>query len=320
MGVVAFCGADWSTTSWSPVAALAGESVETDEGIENPLKLSAKTSQFTARARSRQVSEHKYNKTAIRFELRFENAEQERASLLSTFQPFLNTTTFMSLHLEAFRTGPLDNNEFLLWDDASRELVVIDPSLGGDASLLRAHALHAQGVTPHEIWLTHGHFDHVYGVARWQQEFAEVFPDAHLPVRMHSADAFLLARLREQSLWFGVPAPDSFALDANWEDEQSVRVGDALGRVLHVPGHSPGSVAFYFPDEKLVISGDVLFRGSIGRVDLPGASAQDLSFSLRRLTSLPQQTRVWPGHGDSTTVSEELLNNPYCRFEFRAPQ
>lgn len=218
----------------------------------------------------------------------------------------------MSLHLESFRTGPLDNNEYLLWDDATRELVIVDPSIGGDASLGRAQELVAQGIVPREIWLTHGHFDHVYGVPRWKSAF-------DVPIRLHPADEFLLARLREQSLWFGLPAPSAFAPDATFQDGQTIYLGEHAAQVMLLPGHSPGSVAFHFAAHAFVVSGDVLFRGSIGRVDLPGASARDLNASLRRLTSLPAATRVLPGHGDASTVAQELQNNPYCRFAFHAP-
>jgi glyoxylase-like metal-dependent hydrolase (beta-lactamase superfamily II) len=212
----------------------------------------------------------------------------------------------MALHVESWVGGPLSNNIYLLWDEASGQAVLIDPSIESEPARERLRALEQNGVRLQAIWNTHGHFDHIYDNARWKQEYS-------VPLLMHSADEFLLEYLREQSLWFGLEAPATVRPDADLNGVDELHVGEYSARVLHTPGHSPGSVAFWFPEEKLCISGDVLFQGSVGRTDLPGASTAELAESLRRLSALPPDTRILPGHGAATTIAAELASNPHCR-------
>ncbi len=212
----------------------------------------------------------------------------------------------MSLRIETFVVGPLPNNLYLLIDDEAREAVVVDPSVGSEAALERMRELQKQGVKLAAIWNTHGHFDHIYDNAAWKSEF-------DVALGMHPADLFWTQRLREQALWFGLPTPESVAPDFGFEDGQIARVGTHAARVMHTPGHSPGSVSFLFQDQNVCISGDVLFRGSVGRTDLPGCSMEELNRSLKLLSELPAQTRILSGHGDATTISEEMKTNPFCR-------
>lgn len=207
----------------------------------------------------------------------------------------------MGLRIETFVVGPLPNNLYLLLDDQAREAVVVDPSIGSEAALERMRELQKQGVKLAAIWNTHGHFDHVYDNAAWKSEF-------DVPLGMHDGDLFWTQRLREQALWFGLPTPQSVAPDFSFEDGQIVRVGTHAARVMHTPGHSPGSVSFLFEDQNACVSGDVLFRGSVGRTDLPGCSVEELRLSLKRLSELPAPTRILSGHGDATTIGEEMTN------------
>lgn len=219
----------------------------------------------------------------------------------------------MSLNIEMFRAGPLDTNVFLLWDAVAREAILVDPSIAADDALERTRQLGTEGIALVAIWNTHGHFDHIYDNARWKGEFS-------VPLFAHPDDEFLLSRLREQSLWFGLEAPDTVIAEEALYEGQTLHVGSHAAQVLWVPGHSPGSVAFYFAAEGVVIGGDVLFRGSIGRVDLPGGSARTLQESLQRLLALPSETQVLPGHGEPTTVAYEREHNPYFRYASRVPQ
>lgn len=218
----------------------------------------------------------------------------------------------VSLQLETFVVGPLPNNLYLLRDDQAREMVVIDPSIESQIALERARALQAEGFRLTQIWNTHGHFDHIFDNAVWQAAF-------EAPISMHRDDEFWRERLREQALWLQLPAPQIVATNTFFEDGQIVSVGNHSAKVLHTPGHSPGSVSFFFEAEKLCVSGDVLFRGSVGRTDLPGCSSPALRQSLQILTALPPATRILPGHGEATTIEAEKQDNPYCRFTFRAP-
>ncbi len=209
-----------------------------------------------------------------------------------------------SLHLETFRCGPLDNNLYLLLDREARQAVVIDPSIGGDAALRTAQKWRDQGIQLSAIWNTHGHFDHVYDNAKWKTEF-------DVPLVAHPADASFLEHLREQSLWFGLPAPEIVAADQTFHDGQIVGVGTHRATVLELRGHSPGSVGFDFG--AFIISGDVLFKDSVGRTDLPLCSEADLAASVRRMFELAPPTRVLPGHGPQTSIEAEKRDNLVAR-------
>jgi len=213
----------------------------------------------------------------------------------------------VSLYIESFEIGPFPNNLYLLIDQKAREVVVIDPSIDSDAAIARIQELEKEGITLKAIWNTHGHLDHVYDNERWK----ELFP---VPISMHQDDVFLLEHLREQAIWLGLPQVNPVTPDLFFEDGQTVSIGQHTAQVLHTPGHSPGSVSLYFADEKIVFVGDVLFRGSVGRTDLPGCSSAQLQESLKRLAALPADTRVLTGHGEETTIADELATNPYLDF------
>ena len=212
----------------------------------------------------------------------------------------------MSLFIETFVVGPLPNNLYLLRDDVAREIVVVDPSMDSEIARDRVLELQHDGYKLAAIWNTHGHFDHITDNARWKKEF-----DA--PLLMHRDDEWLLETLPDTSAMFGFKEPQ-IALPDTWlEEGQILHVGAHQCRVLVLPGHSPGSVAFYFADENLCVSGDVLFRNSAGRTDLPRGDIEILRHSLARLCELPDNTRILPGHMDETTIGAEKRSNPYCR-------
>lgn len=207
---------------------------------------------------------------------------------------------------EGWSCGPLSTNAWLLSDSGARQMLLIDPAIQSQAALARARHLGGQGFEMIAIWNTHGHFDHVYDNALWKSAF-------EAPLALHSDDAFFLEHLREQSLWFGLPAPEEVAPNQDWKGTESAQFSGRQVQVLHTPGHSPGSVSFYFEAENLLICGDVLFQNSVGRTDLPQSSAQDLKSSLQVLVALPPETLVLPGHGPATTIGEELQHNPILK-------
>ena len=212
----------------------------------------------------------------------------------------------MSLIIETFVVGPLPNNLYLLRDDIAREIVVVDPSMNSDAAINRVLELQRDGYKLSAIWNTHGHFDHIYDNARWKSHF-------DVPLLMHRDDEWLLETLPDTSAMFGFDEPQIAQPDSWIEAGQTLSVGAHACRVLDVPGHSPGSVAFYFSDDNVCISGDVLFRNSAGRTDLPRCDIEILRHSLSRLCELPDATRILPGHMEETTIGEEKKSNPYCR-------
>ena len=196
----------------------------------------------------------------------------------------------------------METNSFLLWQ--GREAVIIDPSIGAGELLEKMRALQNEGIRLVAIWNTHGHIDHVYDNAVWKAEFGA-------PVYCHPADHFFLERLREQSLFFGLAQPEVVPPDELLREGQTLKVGELEVKVLELPGHSPGSVAFEF--DGYLISGDVIFRDSYGRVDLPGANASHLAKSLARVLQMAPQTQILCGHGEFTEVATEAKTNAAAR-------
>jgi hydroxyacylglutathione hydrolase len=215
----------------------------------------------------------------------------------------------MSRLVRAFPVGPLAANCVLLADDAVREALVVDP--GGNAALIE-QALAELQLRCVLILNTHAHIDHVGANAelkRW----------SGAPLRQHAADLPLYERLDLQAQWLSglLDEPEAAPIDGDLADGTTLRVGALEVRVLHTPGHSPGSVCLFseVADEPpLLIAGDTLMAGGVGRTDLPGGSWDDLSHSLRtRLLTLPDRTRVICGHGPETTIGRERRGNPFLQ-------
>lgn len=191
----------------------------------------------------------------------------------------------------------------LLWCDETGHAAVVDP--GGEQERVLA-TIQEVGVEPVKVLLTHGHLDHVGGVA----ELAE---SLDLPIEgPHRNDDFLLASLPDQSRMFGVPEVRSFSPERWLEDGDLVRIGALELRVIHCPGHSPGHVVFCDETSRLAQVGDVLFQGSIGRTDLPRGNHQELLDSIRRrLFPLGDDVRFIPGHGPMSSFGDERRSNPF---------
>ncbi|WP_347241408.1 MBL fold metallo-hydrolase [Thermus sp.] len=191
--------------------------------------------------------------------------------------------------------GPLQENAYLV--ETREGPVLIDP---GDEPEKLFALFRETGLTPRAILLTHAHFDHVGAVA-------PLVETLDLPVYLHPLDLPLYegADLAARAWGFTIPKPP---LPVRPLEEGARLFGF---HVLHLPGHSPGHVAFHDPEGAQVFSGDLLFRGSIGRYDLPGADPQALFRSLKRLLALPPKTRVHPGHGPGTSLGLEARTNPF---------
>ncbi len=201
------------------------------------------------------------------------------------------------MEVRSLTVGPLAENAYLVWQGAKG--VLVDP---GDEAGRILEAVRAAGFTPEAILLTHAHFDHLGAVAPLAEALG-------LPVYLHAADLPLYQRAPEIAAGWGltVPPPPE---PAGFLDQGDEVFGLA---VLHLPGHSPGHLAFYRAEDGFVLSGDLLFRGGIGRYDLPGADRTALFASLRRLLALPGATRVLPGHGPATTLAAERAANPFLK-------
>lgn len=198
--------------------------------------------------------------------------------------------------------GQFVENCYLVVDEAAGECAVVDP---GEEPGLILHKLAATGAKPVAIWLTHAHLDHVLGVPR-------VAAETGAPVWLHPADRPLYDAVPEQAAWFGLAAPALPPPDREFAHGETVRVGGVVFEVRHTPGHSPGSVCLVGSGVGVVLGGDVLFAGSIGRTDLPGGDFDTLIGSIEReLLSLPDGTIVYTGHGPETTVGRERRSNPF---------
>jgi hydroxyacylglutathione hydrolase len=210
--------------------------------------------------------------------------------------------------LETFPVGPLRCNCTILGDEVTREAMVVDPGddLPEILSRLQQHRL-----TVRQIVVTHAHIDHVGGAARLKKITGA-------PVFLNQQDLDLLGMMEMQAGWLGVPTPEIAAPDVSADDGLVIGLAGLQAEVLHTPGHTQGSICLLFPEQQLLLAGDTLFAGSIGRTDLPGGDGRQILRSLRsRLLVLPEATRVVPGHGRETTIGEEKQSNPFFQPEFR---
>ena len=210
--------------------------------------------------------------------------------------------------LESFPVGPLQCNCTILGDEVTHEAMVVDPgdNIPEILSRLQKHSL-----TLRQIVVTHAHIDHVGGAALLKKATGA-------PVFLNQRDLDLLSMMEMQAGWLGVPTPEVAPPDASADDGLAIGLSTLPAEVLHTPGHTPGSICLLFPEQHLLLAGDTLFAGSIGRTDLPGGDGRQILRSLRdRLLVLPDATRVLPGHGPETTIGEERQSNPFLQPGFR---
>jgi len=204
------------------------------------------------------------------------------------------------VRIERFPVGPLDNNLYLLTSGDSSDAIVIDPSLESEEAL---SSILARGLTVRRILLTHAHVDHIAMVKRFHDVTGA-------PVWLHPLDLPFYERGAEQAAAFGLPWSGVAPVAHSIADGEEVGLEGLPVRAIHTPGHSPGSVTFVTQDG--IVSGDVLFRGSVGRTDLPGADWGTLVRVIReRLFTMSPETRVCPGHGPETTIGLEIRTNPF---------
>jgi hydroxyacylglutathione hydrolase len=210
------------------------------------------------------------------------------------------------IELKQFAFNPLQVNCYLLYEEGGSG-ILIDPSAIEASELARLDAfIKEHSITLDMVLATHGHFDHLFGAGSVRDRH-------HTRFMIHPGDASLAANAAQQASVFGlrfsmpVPEPDGFLADG-----QVIRAGSISLKVIPVPGHSPGCVAFYEESHAWLFTGDTLFAGSIGRTDLPGGDFDQITDSIRtRLFVLPDATEVLPGHGPASTIGKEKRTNPY---------
>jgi len=203
---------------------------------------------------------------------------------------------------ETFPVGLLGCNCTILGDEVSHEAIVVDP--GYDIARILA-ALEKHQLTVKKIFVTHAHIDHIASAQSLKAiTGASIF--------YSQADLPLVAIMDVQAGWFGLDVPEVQPPDHSPADGELVSVAGISGKVVYTPGHSEGSLCLYLASEKLLLAGDTLFAGGVGRTDFPGGNASKLMSSVHeRLLTLPDETRVVPGHGTETSIGFERLHNPF---------
>ncbi|HEV8446347.1 MAG TPA: MBL fold metallo-hydrolase [Gemmatimonadaceae bacterium] len=199
----------------------------------------------------------------------------------------------------AATVGEFQENTYLVVDEATGRAIVVDP--GAEPERI-VKWIRASGAALDAVWLTHAHLDHVGAVAAVKREW-------RVPVYMHPADAPTLARAPQAAAGYDIQFEAPPAPDRELAEGDSLSVGDLTFSVMHVPGHAPGHVVFH--GNGVVLGGDLLFAGSIGRTDLPLADPRAMEESLVRIGELDENLVVYPGHGPATTIGRERASNPF---------
>lgn len=195
--------------------------------------------------------------------------------------------------------GAFQENCYLVEDPKTNAIAIVDP--GSEPERI-VDAIDKTGGRVEAIWITHAHVDHIGAIAPLKKKY-------NVPVWLHPLDEPLYRVGGRQAQLYGIPYEEPPAPDRKFAEGEKVTLGALELDVIHVPGHAPGHVVIYGHGNALV--GDCLFAGSIGRTDLPFSNPSHLEASLKRIASLPPETVVHPGHGDSTTIGEERLSNPF---------
>lgn len=211
------------------------------------------------------------------------------------------------MQIKQFVFSHFQVNCFVLWDEVTRECAIVDP--GAEASYEDARLaqfVEENGLRPVLVLLTHAHVDHIAGLKQVCERYG-------LPVTLHKDGVKLLGQAEVYGSVMGFEVENMGGLPTQFiEDDEVLPFGKIECR--HVPGHCPGSMAYVLHDEKVVITGDALFRGSIGRTDLPGGDYDLLMAKLHgRILSLPDEYEVLPGHGDLSSIGEEKMYNGFLR-------
>ncbi len=207
------------------------------------------------------------------------------------------------MQIQQYIVGPVQTNCYFLINEQTKEALIVDP---GDAPAALSARIAAGQLLPKAILLTHGHFDHA-GAA---EELAEEY---EIPVYAHEAERETLENPRYNQSGGMMGQPASYHADEYLKDGQQMTLAGMTFTVLHTPGHTPGGCCFYFPREGVLVAGDTLFAGSVGRTDFPGGSMTQLVTGIKeKLFALPDETQVLCGHGESTSIGDEKRWNPFC--------
>lgn len=209
------------------------------------------------------------------------------------------------LNIEAFVFNAFQENTYVLYNE-QKQCWIIDPGMYDEQEINAfIQYLNDNKLKPQAIINTHGHLDHIFGIKALKDKY-------NIPFGIHESETPVLNNAVGSAMLFGFQMSQNPAPDFYIEDGKPISLGDDELEVRFTPGHSPGSVSFYYPQGNWVIAGDALFAGSIGRTDLPGGNHETLLNSIRtQLFSLPGNTLVYSGHGPATSIENEVRYNPF---------
>ena len=211
------------------------------------------------------------------------------------------------MNVSRFTFNMFGVNTYILWDNISKEAMIIDPGMVDDKERkIIDDFIEGNSLDMRYLVNTHMHIDHSFGVSYIMQKYG-------LKLACNKSDQFLAERLMEQARMFGLTLSISdLVINVEFNDGDKLSIGGETLHIMHVPGHSPGSIVIYAPESSFLISGDVLFNSSIGRSDLPGGNYKQLVNAIReKLMTLPDDTIIYPGHGSETNIEKEKMSNPY---------
>ncbi len=212
------------------------------------------------------------------------------------------------IQIKSFAFNPFQENTYVLYDDLTKECIIVDPGNSNHSEDQEICAfIERMQLKPVRLINTHCHIDHVLG----NQLIAKQY---NLQLEGHKLEVPVLSMCRQVGTLYGIPYRESPELQVFHEEGDTLTFGTSEIGILFTPGHSPGSICLYLRNENSIIGGDVLFRGSIGRTDLPGGDYDTLISSIKKkLLGLPPETVVYPGHGPSTTIGAEKRMNPFLQ-------
>jgi len=209
--------------------------------------------------------------------------------------------------LGVFVFNPVQENTYVIWDETG-ECAIVDAGCYTPKEFEKLdNFIKSKNLKPVKLINTHGHFDHIFGVEQCRKAY-------NLKWEAHSGDNFWIDGVVEKAALFGIPVQPVLLPEIELNDGDVIHFGNSTLNVIHVPGHSPGSICFYEEKSNVLLTGDVLFNGSIGRTDLPGGDYQTLISGITaKLMVLPNNVDVFPGHGPATTIADEKALNPYLQ-------
>lgn len=207
------------------------------------------------------------------------------------------------IYIECITTGAYQENCYLIWDSL-RNCLVIDP--GEEAEKIKNKIIELN-LNVYGYICTHGHADHISAL----HEIHKFYPSQ---IAMHELDlSWSFLEINQSPPYYNTPLKPNIDTFTLLEDNKNYNIKNFEFKCIHTPGHTPGSCCLYFKDNEILISGDTLFKNSCGRTDMRGGNGKDLRNSLNRLKELPKEVRVYPGHGESTTIKDELENNFFMK-------